>query len=139
MLDELLALPQEDDVWIAGAHQLPKPVKGGGSEPPWLLLIQSRTRHFVLGFQVLPEEPDAQTLLNTLVNAMFEPAQGEPSRPTAVEQGPNLEWEPVGPMLEQIEIDLRPAGPLQNLNTAFQYLSIQVCGAKIPGLAIEPE
>src|SRR5262245_51427028 len=139
VMGELLALPQSDDVWITGAHPLPMTTKFGQEErQPWLLLVQSRTRHFVLGNSCRPDRPTAQEVLNALVKTMFEPSQGEPGRPAAVEMGPNLPWEPVVPMLERIGIEVRPAGPLYDLNTAFQYLSIQLAGSKIDGLPIEP-
>lgn len=140
IMQQLNDLPQTEDVWIAGAHLLPMKAKFGRQErQPWLLLIQSRARHFVLGSSSTPDQPTAQELLNALVEAMFEPNQGEPQRPSAVEMGPNLPWEPVVPMLEGIGIAAGPAGSLSDLNTAFQYLSIQLCGKKIPGLSIEPE
>ncbi len=140
IMKQLLALPQTEDVWIAAAHPLPMTAKFGQEEKqPWLLLIQSRVRYFVLGSTSRPARPTAQEVLNALVNAMFSPAQGEPGRPVAVETGPNLPWEPVGPMLQAIGIEVRPAGTLHDLNTAFQYLSIQLAGKKIPGLSIEPE
>src|SRR5262245_14236281 len=140
MKDELLALTQTDDVWIAGAHPLPMKTKFGNQERQvWLLLVQSRTRHFVLGHAAKPEQPPAQGLLNVLVDAMFEPSEGESGRPSAVEMGPNLPWGPVVPMLEDIGIEARPAGTLYDLNAAFQYLSIQLAGTKIPGLPIDPE
>ncbi len=140
MKDQLLALPQDEDVWIAGAHILSMPARAGKPEQDvWLLVIQSRTQHVVLGTSASSDQPDAQGLLSALVEAMLEPKEGTPRRPAAVEQGPNLSWRPVVPMLEQIGIEVRPAGPLYDLNTVFQYLSIQMTGRKLPDLPIEPE
>ena len=137
MKDELLALPMSDEVWIAGTHMLASPAKDDEPEKTmWLLVIQSRSRHFVLAHFISPEQPDAQTLLSTLIEAMMEPAQGEACRPTAVEKGPNLDWEPVEPMLEDIGIGVRPADTLGDLNTVFQYLSMQITGEPIPDLPI---
>jgi hypothetical protein len=137
---QLMNLPQTDEVWVAGAHALPMKAKFGKKEArPWLLLIQSRSRYFVLGSASTPRQPEAQELLTALVQAMFEPAQGEPGRPAAVEAGPNLPWEPVTPMLERLGVEVRQAGTLDDLNAAFQYLSVQLAGKKIPGLPIEPE
>ena len=135
VFEQLLALPL-DDRWVVAAHQLPAAPKGA-SGPPWLLLIQSRTRHFVLGSSTRARPLTPQELLNALVNTMFEPAQSEPHRPEVIEMGPNLPWEPVAAMLEQLEVSLEPAGSLSDLNTAFQYLSMQIVGRPIPGLSIE--
>ena len=134
---QLLALPL-GETWVVGAHQLPAAPKGART-PPWLLLIQSRRQHFVLGSSTSAKPPTPQELLNVLVGAMLEPAQGEPHRPEAIEMGPNLPWQPVAAMIEQLGTSLRPAGSLSDLNTAFQYLSMQVTGQPIPGLSIEPE
>src|SRR5262249_1875746 len=139
MKEELLALPQDEDVWIAGAQLLNIPAKPGGEEQPvWLLVVQSRTRHFVLGMHTGRSKPDPQQLLSSLVDTMFEPKEGAARRPAAVERGPNLTWDPVVPMLEQIGISVRPAGTLFDLNTVFQHLSIQMSGRMLPDLPIGP-
>jgi hypothetical protein len=140
MKDELLALPQDDDTWIAGAHPLPIPAKDSG--PPqtvWLILVQSRTRFFVLGSRTSTSEPSAQELLSTLVETMFEPKEGTPARPRAVETGPNLPWQPVIPLLEQIGITTHEPTDLSNLNTAFQHLAIELTGQLLPNLPIGPK
>ncbi len=137
MKDRLLALPQDEDVWIAAAQLLRIPAKAGkGEQAVWLLVIQSRAHHFVLGTHVHGEQPGPQALLSALVEAMLEPRQGAARRPAAIEEGPNLSWDPVVPMLEQIGIAVRPAGSLDDLNTVFQYLSIQMSGRKLPDLPI---
>src|SRR5262245_36454064 len=139
MKDQLLALPQDDDVWIAGAQLLTVPGEAGEEQAVWLLVIQSRSQHVVVGTEACEEEPDPQTLLTALINAMVEPEDGPPRRPTAVETGPNLTWDPVAPMLEGIGVAVRPAGTLYDLNTVFQYLAMQMTGKPIPDLPIEPE
>jgi hypothetical protein len=140
MKEQLLALPQDEDVWIAGAQLLRIPAKPGkGEQAVWLLVIQSRTQHLVLGTHTGGDPPDAQALLSALVEAMLEPKEGSARRPAAVEKGPNLSWGPVAPMLEQIGIAVHPAGPLHDLNTVFQYLSIQMTGRKLPDLPLEPD
>jgi hypothetical protein len=139
MKEQLLALPQDEDVWIAGAQPLTIPAKPGKKEQAvWLLVIQSRTQHFVLGHHVSADQPGPQALLSALIDAMVEPTQGTPRRPAALEEGPNLTWGPVVPMLEQIGVAVRPAGPLYDLNTVFQYLSLQMTGRKLPDLPTEP-
>jgi hypothetical protein len=139
MKDQLLALPQDQDVWIAGAQRLMVPAKPGKEERAlWLIVIQSRTHHFVLGTHVSDDQPNPQALLSALIDAMVEPKEGPAHRPAALERGPNLSWGPVVPMLEQIGIEVRPAGSLYDLNAVFQYLSIQMAGRKLPDLPIEP-
>ena len=140
MKDELLALPQNDDTWVAGAHPLPIPAKDGGpAQMVWLILVQSRTRFFVLGMHTSTTPPDAQELLSTLVETLFEPKEGTPARPRAVETGPNLPWQPVIPMLEQIGISTQEPTDLSDLNTAFQHLAIQLTGNMLPNLPIGPK
>jgi hypothetical protein len=140
MKDELLALPQVEDVWVAGAQLLTIPTTPGGKEQPvWLLVVQSRTEHYVLGMHTGTSKPAPQELLSTLVEAMFEPKEGTARRPAAVERGPNLSWDPVVPMLEQIGIAVRPAGTLFELNTVFQHLSMKLSGRVLPDLPIEPD
>lgn len=135
---QLLALPV-GETWVVGAQVLPVTPQKGQQVPSWLLLIQSRPHHYVLGFSPRSQQPTPQELLNSLVTTMFEPAQGEPHRPDVIEMGPNLPWEPVVPMLEALGVEMRPAGSLTDLHTAFQYLSIKLAGRKIPDLPIGPE
>ena len=140
MKDELLALPQDDDVWIAGAQLMTVRSSSDGREHSvWLLLVQSRTQYVVVGMHTGTAQPDPQQLLWTLVDAMTQPKVGVARRPAAVEMGPNLSWTPVVPMLEQVGVEVRPAGALFDLNTAFQHLSIQFCGRMLPDLPIRPE
>lgn len=135
MKDELLALPQDDAVWVAGAQLLTVPGKTGGTEQTvWLLLVQSRTHYVVLGMSTATEQPGPQELLTALVDTMFEPKVGTARRPAVVEMGPNLVWEPVAPMLDQLGIAARPADDLADLNLMFQHLSVQMSGRLLPNL-----
>ena len=139
MKDELLALPQDEDVWIAGAQPMTiRATPEGEEQAVWLLLVQSRTRYVVLGMHTGPARPGPQELLWTLVDAMAKPKVGAARRPAAVEMGPNLSWDPVVPMLEQIGVAARPAGTLFDLNTMFQHLSVQMSGRMLPDLPIGP-
>jgi len=139
MKDELLALPQDADVWIAGAQPMTvRAAPGGEEQSVWLLLVQSRTQYVALGMHTGSGKPGPQELLWTLVDAMTQPKVGAPRRPAAVEMGPNLSGDSVVPMLEQIGVSVRPAGPLFDLNTLFQHLSIQLSGRMLPDLPIGP-
>lgn len=140
MKDELLALPQDDDVWIAGAQPMTiRAASDGVEHDVWLLLVQSRTQYVVLASSVSKTQPEPQELLWTLVDAMKEPKDGTPRRPVAIETGPNLTWSPIVPMLDQLEVEVRAAGTLYDLNTMFQHLSIQMSGRLLPNLPIGPE
>src|SRR5688572_19648976 len=77
IMGQLLELPL-GDTWVVGAHLLPMPPEKAKEGPVWLTLIQSREKHFVLGMATHKKQPGAQELLDTLVNAMFEPSQAEP-------------------------------------------------------------
>ena len=135
MKDELLALPQDEDVWVVGAQILTVPVSAGGAERPfWVLLVQSRTQYYALGVHTAIEQPGPQELLTALVDTMFEPKVGAARRPTAVEMGPNLNWEPLVPMLAQLGISAHRAEHLADLNLMFQHLSVQMSGQMLPNL-----
>lgn len=58
MKDELLALPQDEDVWIAGAQPMTVRAAADGVEHPvWLLLVQSRTQYVVLAVHIGKVQP----------------------------------------------------------------------------------
>lgn len=140
MKDELLALPQDEDVWIAGAQPMTIRADSDGQEHAvWLLLVESRTEYVILAMHIGKAQPDPQQLLWTLVDAMTVPKGGEARRPAAVEMGPNLTWEPVSPMLEQLGVAVRPAGTLHDLNLMFQHLSVRMSGRMLPDLPYQPE
>src|SRR5262245_38974896 len=103
MKDELLALPQDEDVWVAGGQPMTiRAASDGVEHDVWLLLVQSRTQYVVLGMHTGKAQPDPQELLWALVDAMTQPKVGAARRPAAIEMGPNLSWPPIVPMLEQV-------------------------------------
>ncbi len=137
-MDELLQLPQSSEIWTVASHPLMMPAKDKKpAQQLWVGLVQTNEQYFVLASSTNETKLDAQELLFTIVDAITQPLEGSPRRPTAIEMGPNLNWGPVIPMLEAIGIQTTSTGQLYELNVAFQHMSIDLTGKPIPNLPIE--
>src|SRR5262245_15631563 len=87
-------LPQAEDEWQADARQLPSWTRTpAGLRRLWVVLVTSRSEGLVLAHQVVEEEPSAALLWDTLVQAMQNPAAGEPHRPTTLQLRAGTPWE----------------------------------------------
>lgn len=81
-------LPQEYDLWQVGCRQLPNGIVIAGEKVrPWLVLMTSRTNDLVLAHDIVEEEPSAALLWDKLVQAMQNPAAGEPHGPPSCRSG----------------------------------------------------
>ena len=77
-------------MWQADCRLLPTPIRIGGDRlRPWAVLVTSRSNDLVLANAMLVEEPVAASLWDTLVQAMHNPAAGEPHRPTELQVRPD--------------------------------------------------
>src|SRR5262245_18337303 len=83
VLDQLMSLKIETDVWQAHCRQLPTLCEEG-SQPvrPWIILVGSRITDLALGQELLPAQPPPTLLWQTLAQAIQSPLAGEPPRPT---------------------------------------------------------
>lgn len=83
----LQQLPQSDDeVWEVDARQSDVTYEAEeGSFRPWILLVTNRTEDTVLEFEVGESRPSASDVWEYLIDAMIDPRDGEPHRPTRIE------------------------------------------------------
>jgi tetratricopeptide (TPR) repeat protein len=122
-------LPQEQEVWQADCRPLPSPIRiGGDLLRPWPVLVTSRSNDLVLANALLVEEPVAASLWDTLVQAMQNPAAGEPHRPTELQVRPDERWESLRPHVEEIGINLVAVEELDQLDFVIESLSEHLAG-----------
>jgi tetratricopeptide (TPR) repeat protein len=132
-------LPQEDDVWQAGCRLLPNPLRVAGEKVrPWLVLVVSHSNDLVLAHRVVEEEPVAAHLWQTLLQAMQNPAAGEPHRPTELQVRPDARWESLRRHVEEVGIDLVEDKGLDHLDAVFAEVSEHIAGKAEPGLLDVP-
>jgi tetratricopeptide (TPR) repeat protein len=133
-------LPQEQDVWQADCRPLPnRVVLAGAKVRPWLTLVSSRSNDLVLAHGLHLEPPGAKHLWDTLVQAMQEPAAGEPHRPTELQVRAAAEhWESLRPHLEEVGVRLVLADELDQMDFLFPDVSAHVAGKPLPGLLDVP-
>jgi hypothetical protein len=132
-------LPQENDVWQADARPLANAIRvEGEAVRPWLVLVTSRTDDLILTHRLAEEEPPAALLWDTLVQAMQNPAAGEPHRPAELQVRADERWDSLRPHLEEVGVRLVLADELEPLGGAFRELEEHLGGRPRPGLLDVP-
>jgi tetratricopeptide (TPR) repeat protein len=123
--EEILALPIEpDEVWQADVRPMLAWIMGEG-EPyrPWVGLVVSRADDLVLAHRVSPERPPAKWLWETVVQAIRQPAIGEPHRPGAIEVGSAEQSAALRPYLDRVGIECVALEELEHINSAFDSMA----------------
>jgi tetratricopeptide (TPR) repeat protein len=132
-------LPHEDDVWQAGFRQMPDWIRIGGKPVrPWVVLVTSRSNDLVLAHEMPEETPSAALLWDTLVQAMQNPAAGEPHRPTELQVRPDERWKSLSPHVEEVGAELAVTENLDQLDAMFKELSERLGGKPEPGVLEMP-
>jgi tetratricopeptide (TPR) repeat protein len=132
-------LPQEEDVWQADARPLPNALRIGGEKVrPWLMLVTSRSHDLVLAHFMLLEAPVTAFLWDTVVQAMQNPAAGQPHRPTQLQVHGDEHWHTLRPHFKEVGVDLVEMEELDQLDWAFQEMCEHVLGKPEPGLVEMP-
>jgi hypothetical protein len=132
-------LPQGTDVWQADARPLANALRiAGDSVRPWLVLVTSGTDDRVLAHGLSEEEPSPALLWDTLVQAMQNPAAGQPHRPAELQVRPGSGWESLRPHVEGVGIRLVVADQLEPLGGVLRGMSEHLAGRPRPGLLDMP-
>jgi tetratricopeptide (TPR) repeat protein len=87
LLQQVMALPQENTGWVLEYRQAPHPMKKGKRIVlPWLLIIMHTETGLVIANSVLPDEPQVADLLQIITDAMQSPLTQRlnPHRPGGV-------------------------------------------------------
>ncbi len=132
-------LPQEYDVWQVDCRQMPNWISIGGTPMRlWDILVTSKSSHLILANQVLDEAPSAALLWDTLVQAMRQPAAGEPHRPTELQVRADERWESLRRDFEEIGIGLNAIDQLDQFDEVFREMATHLGGKPRPGLLDMP-
>jgi tetratricopeptide (TPR) repeat protein len=132
-------LPQEEDVWQADVRQMPNAIRVAGDKMrPWIVLVTSRSQDRALAHDLLEQEPVAAALWDTLVQAMQNPAAGEPHRPSQLQVRADERWLSLRPHVEEVGIGMTVLEALDQLGTLFEGMSEHLSGKPQPGLLDVP-
>jgi tetratricopeptide (TPR) repeat protein len=128
-------LPQEDDLWQADFCQSPTWIRIGGEKVrPWMVLVTCRSNGLFLAHRMLEETPAAALLWDTLVQAIQNPAAGEPHRPSELQVRPDERWESLRPHVEEIGVEFVVTEELEQLQGVLKELNEHLGGKPQPGL-----
>ncbi len=132
-------LPQGEDIWQANARRTGKGIRLAGDKVrPTITVVGSLNEDLLLASEVSVETPTEARLWDTLVQAMQEPAAGEPHRPRAVQVQRGSAWEALGPHLEEIGVRMLVVDDLEWLAAVMQGLDESLSGKPEPGLLDAP-
>jgi tetratricopeptide (TPR) repeat protein len=132
-------LPQEFDVWQADFRQMPNWIRIGGQPMRlWAILVTSSSTDLVLAHRMPEEVPSAALLWDTLVQAMQQPAAGEPHRPTELQVRADERWQSLKPHLDEIGVPLVVVEELDQFDAIFEEVTEKICGKPKPGLLDMP-
>ena len=120
--EDLLSLPLEPgEVWQADVRPMPAWITGEGQPyRPWVAVVVNRTDDLVLAHQAAPERPPAEWLWEAVLQAIRQPAIGEPHRPGMIEVGSAEHREALLPHLDQAGIECVALERLEHLDSALR-------------------
>jgi hypothetical protein len=123
--EEILSLPIEPgEVWQADIRPMPVWITGKGKPyRPWTALVVSRADDLVLAHQVAPDRPNAEWLWESVLQAIRQPAIGEPHRPGVIEVGSAEQREALRPYLDRVGIECVALEQLEHLDSAFDSMA----------------
>jgi len=117
-------LPLEYDVWQADFRQMPNWIRIAGKPMrSWIILVTSRSNDLVLAHGLPDESPSPALLWDTLVQAMQQPAAGEPHRPTEIQVRADERWESLRHHTEEIGVNLGMSDELDYLDEVFKDMT----------------
>ena len=132
-------LPQAYDIWQAGFRQLLAWMKVEGRRVvPWVVIVASRETDRVLATKILTEKPTADVLWDLLAEAMQDPADHQPRRPTRIEVQSDARWDELEPHLDELGIELQECETLEYFDDLFESLRQHLAGDDPPGLLDVP-
>jgi hypothetical protein len=122
---QLLALPQEDDTWVADCRRLPLWLgEEGRPVRPWMVAVLSRKlQQLALAHDIIAEAPTVATILNALVQAACSETLDTPHRPRELHVPSGAVWQELRPRLEQAGIPMLETQDLEETNSLFEFVA----------------
>jgi tetratricopeptide (TPR) repeat protein len=126
-VNELLALPREEDVWQADCRQLPVWVNDNGRRTrPQMVAVLSCSTQQALSQEVIAGQPAVGTILQALVTAARSEAAQTPHRPRELQVPVGGVWQELRPHLERAEIALVESEHLEEADSLFRWLGERI-------------
>jgi tetratricopeptide (TPR) repeat protein len=128
--EELFSLPVEPgEVWQADVRPMPAWITGEG-EPyrPWVAVVVNRTDDLVLAHQAASERPSAEWLWEAILQAIRQPAIGEPHRPGLIEVGSAEQREALLPHLDRAGIECVTLKRLEHMDSVLESMAQHLAG-----------
>ncbi len=116
--------PQCDAVWQADFFHSPMWITNDeeGTYRPWTAVILDRDSGFVLGTELLPDDPTPERLHDYLIRIMAHPGGGPPVRPAQIEVSDSDCYDFLKPRLAEWNIDCRLVDELPELREFTSHL-----------------
>ena len=143
--EEIGSLPIEPgETWQAESRPMPAWITGEGAPyRPWMALVVSQTDDLILAHQTMRERPRATRLWESILQAIRQPAVGEPHRPGLVEVNSQEQRDALLPLLDPIGIECVAVERLAHLDSAFDSMAQHFIGQGPPAImdapGIQPE
>ena len=143
--EEIGSLPIEPgETWQAESRPMPAWITGEGAPyRPWVALVVSQTDDLILAHQTMRERPRATWLWESILQAIRQPAVGEPHRPGLIEVNSQEQREALLPLLDPIGIECVAVERLAYLDSAFDSMAQHFVGQGPPAImdapGIQPE
>jgi hypothetical protein len=123
--EEIAALPIEPgETWQAEFRPMPIWITGEGVPyRPWMALVVSRPDELILAHQTTPQRPHAAWLWESILQAIRQPAVGEPHRPGVIEVNSTEQHETLLPYLDRAGVECVVLERLEQLDIAFDNMT----------------
>ncbi|MBI4602687.1 MAG: hypothetical protein HY721_12085 [Planctomycetes bacterium] len=116
-----------DDSWQAAIRRLPAWVEGeNGGDPyrPWLSLVTSRTRGWILAQRMKKDFPSSESFWEVIAEAMLSPIRGRPHRPALVEVGSGELREAIALRLGALGVGCAVQDDITAMDRSFEALTM---------------
>ncbi len=136
----LKRLPQPFDIWQVDFRPIPTLVKNGWGEfiQPWMTFVASSTTDLFLAQTMTDNPPSAATVWDIIVQAMREPPQDEPHRPSQINIFPGPIWDELRPHLDEIGVNRVETDELHVVDALIADLGDFLAKKQPPGLLDMP-
>jgi tetratricopeptide (TPR) repeat protein len=125
-------------VWQVTIESFRQPGEADSSpEVSWMILVVNEQTGQLIVQDVVEAKPTAALLWDRLIDAMENPVDGAPCRPSEIQTRPDDVWQALEPHLQEIEVDVIPREKLEQLDELVSQMHLQLRGVDNRGGMID--
>lgn len=128
-LKQLLALPLTNSTWQIGVVPMDKEHAKG--DPCWIVAVVDRKNKEMRTVNVVESQPTPTTLWPELLNAMLQPTDGKPARPTRIEVSRPEQRRAWQTSLRQIDCDCQIAYRMDELQSMLKGMNVLLAAKRM--------